>query len=124
MTNILNKDYFQLTMLKIKSIFYMSTEPFPDIDKHFTCIHKPIIEKQKPLIDFDELSEEVQALMKEGPVLLMCVSGQISGALAMKVVMDTNKTFTKELATAFVITKRYELNDVQTWLYQQVGPKG
>ena len=42
----------------------------------------------------------------------------------MKVVMDTNKTFTKELATAFVITKRYELNDVQTWLYQQVGPKG
>ena len=45
MTNILNKDYFQLTMLKIKTIFYMSTEPFPDIDQHFKCIHKPIIEK-------------------------------------------------------------------------------
>ena len=105
-------------MLNIKTIFYMSGEPFPDIDKYFNCIHKPLVEKQKPLIDFDELSEEVQKLMKEGPVLLMCVSGQISGALAMKVVMDTNKTFTKELATAFVMTKRYELNDVQTWLYQ------
>ena len=75
MTNILNKDYFQLTMLKISTIFYMSGEPFPDIDKHFKCVHKPIVEKQKPLIDFDELSEEVQGLMKEGPVLLMCVSG-------------------------------------------------
>ena len=42
----------------------------------------------------------------------------------MKIVMDTNKTFTKELATAFVMTKRFELNDVQPWLYSQVGPKG
>jgi len=49
--------------------------------------------------------------------MLMCVSGQLSGALAIKVVMDTNATFTKELATAFVMTKRYELNAIQAWLY-------
>ena len=42
----------------------------------------------------------------------------------MKVVMDTNATFTKELATAFVMTKRFELNNIQAWLYNQVGPKG
>ena len=72
------------------------------------------------MIEFDELSTQVQELMKDaatGPVLLLCVSGQLSGALAIKVVMDTNKTFTKELATAFVMTKRYELNNVQAWLY-------
>ena len=59
-----------------------------------------------------------------GPVLLLCISGQITGALGIKVVMDTNATFTKELATAFVMTKRFELNNIQPWLYNQVGPKG
>jgi len=38
--------------------------------------------------------------------------------------MDTNATFTRELATAFVMTKRFELNNIQAWLYNQVGPKG
>lgn len=50
--------------------------------------------------------------------MVFCVSGQISGAMAIKLQMDTNKTFNKELASAYVMTKRYELKDMQPWLYQ------
>jgi hypothetical protein len=38
--------------------------------------------------------------------------------------MDTNKTYTKELATAYVMSKRYELKDMEAWLFSQIGPKG
>ena len=59
MTTILNRDYFQLTMLKIKTIFYLAPEKFPDIDKHFNCVHIRMKEKEKPLIDFDGISAMV-----------------------------------------------------------------
>ena len=32
MTNILNRDYFQLTMLGVKTVFYLAQGPFTDID--------------------------------------------------------------------------------------------
>ena len=57
MMNIMNKDYFQLTMLKIKTIFYFAPEPFPDIDNHFNCVHIQMKEQDRPLIDFDPVSE-------------------------------------------------------------------
>lgn len=44
--------------------------------------------------------------------------------MAIKLQMDTNKTFNKELASAFVMTKRYELKDMAPWLYQQIVPFG
>jgi hypothetical protein len=56
--------------------------------------------------------------------MLFCVSGQVSGAMAIKLQMDTNKTFNKELASAYVMTKRFELKDMQPWLYQQIVPFG
>ena len=59
MTNLLNRDYFQLTMLKIKTIFYLAKGPFADIDQHFNCVHIPVDEMEKPQIEFDELSEQV-----------------------------------------------------------------
>lgn len=39
MTNILSKDYKQLKMLNIKTIFYLSPEVFPDLDGHFRTVH-------------------------------------------------------------------------------------
>ena len=56
--------------------------------------------------------------------MLFCVSGQVSGAMAIKLQMDTNKTFNKELASAYVMQKRYELKDMPPWLYQQIVPFG
>ena len=55
---------------------------------------------------------------------MFCVSGMISGAVAVKVQMDTNKTYSKEMAVAYVMSKRYELKDMQAWLFCQIGPKG
>jgi hypothetical protein len=37
------------------------------------------------------------------PVFMFCPSGLLSSALAIKWSMDTNKMFTKEIATAFVM---------------------
>jgi len=83
-------------------------------------------EKEKPLIDFDALSDEVMGLIaaKKGPVFIFCVSGQISAALAIKISLDTNKMYNKETAVAYVMTKRYETKDMEPWLFTQIGPKG
>ena len=59
MTNVLNKDYFQLTMLGIKTIVYLTTGPFEGLDKHFSCVHIQMNELEKPEIDFDGMSQMV-----------------------------------------------------------------
>ena len=107
-------------MLGIKTLYYFSPDVFPDINKHFNCIHTPLNEKARPIIDFDSHSTQIQSLIKDketSPVMIFCVSGQVSGAMAIKLTMDTNKTFNKELASAYIMTKRYELKDMQAWLY-------
>lgn len=47
----------------------------------------------------------------------------LSGALAVKLTMEYNKVFTRELAMAYVTNKRYELKDMPNWLYQMIDPK-
>lgn len=70
------------------------------------------------MIDFDEVSMQLQKLINQGSrTMVFCPSGQVSGALAIKWAMDTNKMFTKEIATAFVMQRRYELKDMQAWLH-------
>lgn len=59
MTNLLNRDYFQLTMLKIKTIYYMAKGPFDDIDQHFNCELVTCDEISKPRLDFDGMSQRV-----------------------------------------------------------------
>ena len=59
-----------------------------------------------------------------GPVLILCVSGQLSGALAIKVSMDTNQSFAShpQIASTYVMQRRYELKDIEPWLFSQVKP--
>jgi hypothetical protein len=40
-------------MLGIRTLYYFSPEEFPDVDKYFKCVHVPLKEKERPLIDFD-----------------------------------------------------------------------
>ena len=51
---------------------------------------------------------------------MFCVNGMFSGAIAVKLIMEYNKTFNRELAMAYVTGKRYELKDMPVWLYQMI----
>ena len=57
---------------------------------------------------------------KEGPVFIMCINGMLSSAVACEYVMRTNKVFTKELAMASIMNKRYENKDMPGWLYSMI----
>ena len=42
LTNVLNIDYVQLKMFKVKTIFHLSPERFPGLEKEFECVHFPV----------------------------------------------------------------------------------
>jgi hypothetical protein len=44
----------------------------------------------------------------------------LSAAICIKVMLETNKAWSKEIATAFIINKRYEAKDIPPWLYLQI----
>ena len=90
------------------------------MDNNFDTTWVSVNEKDRPLLDFDVISTQLQAMLKKGKVFIFCPSGQVSGALAIKFAMDTNKVFTKEIATAFAMQRRFELKDMAPWLYQQI----
>ena len=50
-------------------------------------------------------------------MFIFCVNGYIAAALAIRIVMETNKAFNKELAVAYVMNKRYEIKDMPSWFY-------
>ena len=82
-------------------------------------------ESTKPEMDFDAISVMLRDVMATGvKVLLFCPSGQMSGALAIKWAMDSNKMFTKEIATAFVMQRRYEVKELHPWLFGQIEAAG
>lgn len=71
-------------------------------------------------ISFQKIAEDVIATFDKPalrPIFIFCVNGHLAAALAIKIVMETNKTFTKELAVAYVMSKRYEIKDMPSWLY-------
>ena len=51
-------------MLKVKTIFYFAPEQFPGLDKHFNCVHIPLKEPEKPLLDLDDLLVLVQIMIQ------------------------------------------------------------
>ena len=53
-------------------------------------------------------------------MFIFCVNGLLSGAVAIKLLMETNKTFSKELAVAYVKGKRYELKDMPNWIFTMI----
>ena len=54
------------------------------------------------------------------PIFIFDVNGMIAAAVAIKLMMETNKTFNKELAVAYIMNKRYELKDMPGWLYTMI----
>ena len=49
----------------------------------------------------------------------------MSGALATKVCMDTNASFSKhpQIAFTYVMQRRYELREIEPWLFKQINPQ-
>lgn len=85
--------------------------------------------KELALLDLQGFVDQIKALLapeakEKQPILIMCVNGMLSGALAVKLTMELNKVFTRELAMAYVTNKRYELREMPTWLFQMIDPKG
>ena len=52
-------------MLNIKTIVCMTPDTFKGLDDTFNVVHIPIDEVKKPDIDFDMLSDQVQALIND-----------------------------------------------------------
>lgn len=56
MTNVMQVDHAQLKLLNIKHVFYLSPQPFEDVDKTFKTTWIEVQEQNKPIIDFDAIS--------------------------------------------------------------------
>jgi hypothetical protein len=85
----------------------------------FKCHHFEVKEHEKPELDIELAAEIILTEIKEGrgPVFVFDISGLISAAICVKVMLETNKAWSKEIATAFVFNKRYEAKDMPSWLY-------
>lgn len=119
MMNVLDKRNEQLSSLGIKTIVYFSPNKFEHLETNtdFTCFHYEVKEHEKPDIDFDIIAKQVTDEIKKGPVFIFDVSGIVSSALCIKVMLETNRAWSKEIATAFIINKRYEAKEMPSWLY-------
>lgn len=126
LTNVLSKDYVQLKMLGIKTIVHFTPQKFDSLEKEFNCIHYEVktFNKELETLPIHTITDQIQAQVLDKkeclPVFIFCVNGLLSGAVAIKLQMELNKTFSKELAVAYVMGKRYELKDMPNWLYTMI----
>lgn len=119
MMNTLDKNNCQLNWLGIKTIVYLTPGKFDHLEENpnYKCFHFETKEHEKPIIEIDQISELIITEMKSGPVFVFDVSGILSAAICLKVILDTNRAWTKEIGMAFIINKRYEAKDMPAWLY-------
>ncbi len=76
-------------------------------------------EHEKPDLDIDLIAELILTEIKTAaPVFIFDLSGILSAAICCKVMLESNKAWSKEIATLFIINKRYEAKDMPSWLYQ------
>jgi hypothetical protein len=121
MMNVLDKNNEQLRVLGIKTIVYFSPNKFEHLEenKEFECHHFEVKEQDKPVIDMEAAAEIILAQVnKKTPIFVFDVSGILAAAVCTKILLETNKGWTREIATMFIINKRYEAKDIPAWLYK------
>ena len=111
-----------MRLLGIKTIVYLSPSKFEHLETNdvFKCHHFEIKEQEKPEIDIDIIAELIISEIKtvdRSPVFVFDVSGILSAAICCKVMLESNRAWSKEIATAFIINKRYEAKDMPSWLF-------
>ena len=124
--NVIDSDQVQLKLLGIKSIIYFTPERFEHLESNpsYSCTHYQVKEPEHPQIDFDLIVSQIlteKENLEKTPILLFCVSGMISAAACLRLLLETNKAWPKEIATAYIMNKRYETKDFPAWLYSQVN---
>ena len=129
MMHVLDKQDQQMRLLGIKTIVYLSPNKFDHLEANelFKCYHYEVKEQDKPDLDIDVIAELIISEMKtpeRSPVFVFDVSGMLSAAICCKVMLESNKAWSKEIATMFIINKRYEAKDMPSWLYQQINLHG
>ncbi len=120
MMNVLDKGNEQLKLLGIKTIVYLAPNKFEHLEtgEIFKCHHIEVKEHEKPDLDIDLIAELILTEIKTAaPVFVFDVSGILSAAICCKVMLESNKAWSKEIATLFIINKRYEAKDMPPWLY-------
>lgn len=121
MISILDKNNEQLRKLGIKTIVYLAPDKFEHLENNqdFTCHHFEVKEHEKPIFDIDVVAGLILNVIKEqtGPVFIFDISGILSAAVCVKFMIESNRAWSKEIATAFIINKRYEAKDMPSWLY-------
>ena len=49
--------------------------------------------------------------------LIFDASGMLSAAIGVKLMLETNRAWSKEISMAYIINKRFEAKDMPAWLY-------
>jgi len=58
-------------------------------------------------------------MKKDGtPVLVFDLNGVFSAAICTRVMLLINKAWSKEIALAYIMNKRYEMKDMPPWLFK------
>ena len=121
----MNKDFVQLKMLGVKTIVHFTPQKLDYLENDFECIHYEIkvFSQELEFLDLQLFVDQIKLLLdnkEKQPIFIFCVNGMLSGAICVKLIMEYNKSFNKELAMAYVMGKRYELKDIPTWLYSKI----
>ena len=118
MMNVIGKDNSMLKGLGVTTVIQLTPDKFEHLDSEFKCFHFGLKEAEKPEIEFDSIVEVIlEQVKKKEPVFVFDISGIVSAAICVKVMLETNKGWSKEIATAFICNKRYEAKDMPGWLY-------
>jgi hypothetical protein len=67
-------------------------------------------------IDPENMEPESEAPKAKGNNLLYCLTGRMSAAIAIQILIE-QKGIAKEIAAAQIMNKRYETRDMAVWLF-------
>lgn len=110
--------------LGIKTIVYFTPGKFEHLHEEFNCMFIEAKEKEHPDLDIEAPVEYILELMQKKektPILVFCLTGMISAAVCTRVMLQTNKAWSKEIALAYILNKRYECREMPSWLYSQIN---
>lgn len=115
-------------MLGIKTVIHFTPQKFDTLEAQFNCVHFQVEKFDKELLQSLEIKlfvdkiHEVMSDESKLPVMMLCVNGQLSGAVATRLLMDITPAFMnrRELAMAYVTQRRYELKEMPVWLFHMI----